>query len=302
MNAYSVMNNADIVSHEILPFLVAPTPSCCDRCKVVGTQLHLFKTPTAKHAFVVPPCLYEHLLPDTFCPRLKTGAEYNTIENLPKEIRTNDELMGQVKVSSVFGVENEWFCDGCWVKKVGFNTNYTSVHTAIKSANPDFDEKKVKKEIKLIADNELLFKTHRIKKTQEKAKLYEEYTYSHLRDQFAKVRKTQKHTAEAYQSAVNIFIQKTRQTACSNNSRHWIKEIRQRKIAKWFAERKISHKFHSYITAQMYNHYECPTWADFAKRYEGHADNENRYADQCADLVKSKQRRCPPLPEWWYKL
>jgi hypothetical protein len=60
------------------------------------------------------------------------------------------------------------------------------VAEAIQNANPTFDRKRIKKELDLITDDKLLFKTHRIKKTAEKAKLYEEYIYTALREWYKK--------------------------------------------------------------------------------------------------------------------
>jgi hypothetical protein len=175
----------------------------------------------------------------------------------------------------------------------------------IKKAYPNFDEPQIKKELKLIKEGGLLFKTHRIKKTQEKAKLYEEYVYSALRERFAMLKEAQREDAEYHKNSIAKYITKKQMRVCKENSNHWVKEIRQRKIAKWFAERKIPHKFYSIITSQMYNHSPFPNWEKFAEYYEGHTASQNSWAnayEQRGDLVKANQYRCPPLPKWWNDL
>jgi len=291
MSATLVMNNADLVSHQILPFAIHSKPSCCENCKKV-LPLHLFKHPTVQHTFT----------------HQSFPKDYSTLQEIPKEFKDNEDLMASVKVVSVFGENNHWYCDNDWWRNVAYYTpiyNEGWIAEKIRNANPTFDEKQIKKELKLIHNCELLFKTHRIKKTQEKAKLYEEYVYSALREYFARVKKNHKDEAQAHQDSIAKYIMKKRMIVCKNNSNHWIKEIRQRKIAKWFVERKIPQKFYSIITSQLYNYCSFPTWEKFAEYYEAHTANQNEWAntyERKGDLVKAKQTRCPPLPNWWNEL
>ena len=289
MNAYSVMNNAPLVSQEIFPFAFTRKSSCCDKCKIVGTELHLFKTALAEHAFTHP----------TF------PTTYPNLQAIPTEFLENEDLMMEVKVVTTSSVKDEWFCGACWCKILNLPLTNNSVKTKIKEANPTFDDKKIAKEIKMISDNELLFKTHRVKKTQEKAKLYEDWVYDYLRTNLANVKQSHKNTSQAHQDSINQFIQKKKKSICSTNSRHWIKEIRMRKISKFYADRKMPHKFYAYIASQMFNHWGFPTWEQFAEQYRGHANNQNSWADnyeQHGNLIKAKQVRCPPVPEWWNEL
>jgi hypothetical protein len=291
MSATLVMNNADLVSHQILPFVLAPKPSCCENCRAV-LPLHIFKIPFSKHTFT----------------HKSFPTEYFSLQDIPKEFKDNEDLMASVKVVSFFGENNQWYCDRCWWRNVAYHTpiyNEGWVADAIKKANPTFDEKQIKKELKLIHNCELLFKTHRIKKTQEKAKLYEEFVYSALREFYALVKKELKDEGQAHQDSIAKYIMKKRMRVCRDNSNHWVKEIRQRKIAKWFAERKIPQKFYSITASQLYNHSPFPTWEEITKYYEGYTENQNRLAngyEQKGDLVKAKQYRCPPLPKWWNDL
>lgn len=288
MNAQTVMNNTDLLN-EIFPFAFATKSSCCDKCKVTGTQLHLHKTPTAEIIWTHP----------SIPPRIPSP---HTLTSLYEEL---GDSLEQIQVTSVKGVTNNWFCDGCWISMLYRWEECDILSTRIKEANPTFDKKQIQREIRLITSNEFLFKTHRLKKTQEKAKLYEDFAYEQMRYWFAQIRKEQERSAQQNRNAISQFIQKVKQNTCSSNSRHWVKEIVHRKIAKFFAERKISHKFHLYIASQMYNHCTCPTWSEFAYRYTSYADNQNRFADQYAEkgeIIKSKQTRFPPVPEWWYEL
>lgn len=267
MNATIVMNNADLLSHQILPFAIHSRPSCCDKCKAV-LPLHIFKVPTVKHTFA----------------HQSFPQKYYSLQDIPKEIRDNEDLMATVEPASVFGEENKWFCDKCWCWEVAYHTNILQlkVAKAIKNANPNFDEKQINKEIKLIKEGGLLFKTHRIKKTQEKAKLYEEYVYSALRERFSMLKKEHLDYAKYHKNSIAKYIEKVKMKVCKDNSRQWVKEIRQRKIAKWFAERKISYKFHNWITSQMYNHCPFPTWEEFSLPFS-FAYNT-------------------PIPKWWKDL
>jgi len=291
MSATLVMNNADLVSHQILPFVLAPIPSRCERCKLPTTNsLRLFKKTTAIHTFT----------------HKSFPKEYLSLQDIPKEFKDNEDLMATIEPVSVFNEENNHYCEGCWCMVVA-NTNILENYVAedIKKAYPNFDAKQIKKEIKLIEEGGLLFKTHRIKKTQEKAKLYAEFVYSALRERFAYLKEAQRADAEYHKNSIAKYITKKQMSVCKNNSKHWVKEIRQRKIAKWFAERKIPQKFYSIITSQLYNHCSFPTWKKFAEYYEGHTANQNEWAnsyERSGDLVRAKQTRCPPLPKWWNDL
>jgi hypothetical protein len=292
MNATIVMNNADLVSHQILPFVLAPIPSCCDRCKMpTPNSLRLFKYSTAIHTFT-----------HQSFPR-----EYYSLQDIPKEFKDNEDLMATIEAVSVFNEFNRYYCEGCWCMTVANDTNILQDKVAkdIKKAYPNFDETQIKKELKLIKEGGLLFKTHRIKKTQEKAKLYAEFVYSALRSWFAILKEGQRDNAEYHKHSIAKYITKKQMRVCKENSNHWVKEIRQRKIAKWFAERKIPQKFYSIITSQMYNCSPFPTWERFAENYEGHSAHLNEWAnsyERKGDLVKAKQTRCPPLPKWWNDL
>tara|TARA_R110000868_G_scaffold1707_1_gene13746 strand:- start:11 stop:856 length:846 start_codon:yes stop_codon:yes gene_type:complete len=268
MNASIVMNNADLLSHQILPFAVAPIPSCCFKCGLpTPNTLRIFKTPIYNHTFT----------------HKNFPKKYYSLNEIPKEFKDYEELMATVEAKSFFSEDNKHYCEGCWCMTSSFIVK-DKIAELIKNANPNFDEKQINREIKLIRDGGLLFKTHRIKKTQEKAKLYEEYVYSALREWFANERKRQKNTAQKHQQSITNYITSVKTRVCKTNSNHWIREIRQRKISKWYIERKISHKFYSFITSQMYNYLNLPTWEKFAENYENHNENEN------------------PLPKWWYEL
>jgi len=291
MSATLVMNNADLLSHQILPFVLAPKPSCCDRCNLpTPNSLRLFKHNKAKW-------IYTHK---------SFPNDYNSLQDIPNEFKDNEDLMETVKV--VMGVDdiNKYYCEGCWCMTVA-NTNILEYKVAkdIKKAYPNFNEPQIKKELKLIKEGELLFKTHRIKKTQEKAKLYAEFVYSALRERFAMMKQDQIKTTQLLQNDITKYFQKKRMIVCKNNSNHWVKEIRQRKIAKWFAERKIPQKFYSITTSQLYNHSPFPNWEKIAEYYEGHTASQNEWAncyERKGDLVKANQTRCPPLPKWWNDL
>lgn len=293
MNASTiVMNNADLLSHQIFPFAFPSNQSHCDRCKLPSPNtLRLFKHTYATHTFT-----------HKSFPR-----EYLSLYDVPKEFKDNEDLMATIEAVSVFNDTNKYYCEGCWCMVITYDTNILQDKVAkdIKKVYPNFDETQIKKELKLIKQGGLLFKTHRIKKTQEKAKLYEKFVYSALRERFAMKKQEQRDTAEYHKYSITKYITNKQKRDCKANSNHWVKEIRQRKIAKWFAERKIPQKFYSYITSQLYNHSLLPTWEKFAEYYEGHTASLNVWADayeQKGDLIKAKQHRCPPLPKWWNDL
>jgi hypothetical protein len=292
MSATLVMNNADLLSHQILPFVLAPIPSCCDSCKLpTPNTLRLFKYSTAIHNFT----------------HKSFPKEYLSLQDIPNGFKNNEDLMATVEAVSVFNEFNKYYCDGCWCMTVANTTNILQDKVAkdIKKTYPNFNATQIKKELKLIKEGELLFKTHRIKKTQEKAKLYAEFVYSALRERFAMLKEAQREYAEYHKHTIAKYIIKKQMRVCKDNSNHWVKEIRQRKIAKWFAERKIPHKFYSITTSQLYNHSPFPNWEKFAEYYEGHSANQNGWAncyEREGDLVKANQYRCPPLPKWWNDL
>jgi len=160
----------------------------------------------------------------------------------------------------------------------------------------------MKKEMKKIIGNEYLFQTHRLKKTQEKSKKYEELIYSNLRHNFSRERTIQKEKTQEKKEEVTKCIQKYKMKICAHNSHYWVREIRTRKISKWYVDRKIPEKFYMLITSQMYNHYTFPTWEKFAERYDCHARVGNQEAQKYTDPIKRKQHTFPALPNWWYEL
>ena len=193
MNATIVMNNADLLSHQILPFVCGYIPSHCERCNLpTPNSLRLFKYTNAKW-------IYTHK---------SFPNDYYSFQEIPKEFKDNEDLMATIEAVSVFKDTNQYYCEGCWCMVITYDTNILQDKVAknIKKVYPNFDETQIKKELKLIKQGGLLFKTHRIKKTQEKAKLYEEFVYSALRERFAMKKQEQRDTAEYHKYSITKYI------------------------------------------------------------------------------------------------
>jgi hypothetical protein len=286
MNATSVMNNGDLLSREIIPFATAPKPSNCDKCKKLGTDLHLHKQYSAEHFFAHP----------RYSQRVKA------INQFPKELRETEEDIDMIECVMEDKIENQYLCSTCFCERLEIKQPYgilngtkNSIKAFIREEHPEWDEKKltsaVNREMKLITEDKLLFKKHRVRKTQEKADEYEVWVYNDLRNQFKQVKQTQKDIHEGNKKAKSECFEKMKMIKCASISRELVKEIKMTLIAKWFANKKIPYEFFAWVTGQRFNHHELPSWKRFADDYEQHAEWES-----------DRRRRCPPLPAWFKEL
>lgn len=311
MNAMTaVMNNTDL-TQIIFKFAYAPVSKCCDKCQVPRyalPPLHLWKTPLVSHKYLHPNL-----------PLTPIGVPCSLSE-IPADIKKNEDIMSGVYIETKYSEKNEWLCNMCFCNRLTtvfenlrlYDTRYEpdetiqTIDKLIQQEHPDWDKKKinteVKKELKKIIGNEYLFQTHRLKKTQEKAKKYEELIYSNLRHNFSRSRKNLNKRTQLKERELALYTQKHKMEVCSTNSRYWVREIRTRKISKWYVDRKIPEKFYMLITSQMYNHYTFPTWEKFAERYDCLARVGNQEAQRFTDPIKRKQHTFPALPNWWYEL
>ena len=304
MNAMTaVMNNRDL-TQIIFEFAFAPVSKCCDKCQVPRyalPPLRLLKTPLVSHKYLHPN------LP------LTSIGNPCSLSEIPADIKNNENIMVDVYIETKYSEKNEWLCNMCFCnrlttmfEKLQLQNTTCAITETIQEEHPDWDTKKIntemKKEMKKIIGNEYLFQTHRLKKTQEKSKKYEELIYSNLRHNFSRERTIQKEKTQEKKEEVTECIQKYKMNICAHNSRYWVREIRTRKISKWYVDRKIPEKFYMLITSQMYNHYTFPTWEKFAERYDRHAQVGNQEAQRYTDPIKRKQHTFPALPNWWYEL
>jgi len=142
--------------------------------------------------------------------------------------------------------------------------------------------KSSKKIWKSIINGELIFKTHRINKTEEKAKYYEEWIYKEIK----RSREYNKENAERLlwvnKNYIHERITKMKKDRCRDRSNEWQEEIMTRLITKYYHERKIHYKTFKYIT----EHCRTREWGYIIENYE-----------------RSKHYRgLPNLPQFIYKL
>lgn len=303
----TVMNCSDLVG-EIFSFAFQPKPNKCDVCKVYTTDLHLWKKVEGETKFVSPNGIFYSV------------AEIKDILEFNNPVRNLDILNG-ISIESKYEEKNCWKCSSCFCSNLGVldpnSITHKTIQKKLEEENPERENRKIwtalRRELRLIIENKLLFQTHRIKKTQEKAKLYENLVYQDLKRKVVSVFESGKFDIKYKEKRLELEKEYQRNTIkkiCKERSEkflreikakqdkkirklrdlsnEWVKEIRMRKIAKLYFQKKIPHSFYYYITSQMYCCYPFPTWEEFAKRYTNYSSNPDF--------------KCSPLPEWWYSL
>lgn len=206
-------------------------------------------------------------------------------------------------------VKNQYLCKYCWCECLDSSSSNFSRHIKVSEikasirtlANPEWDETKkksfVSREWLSIRRGEILFQKHRVTKTQAKADFYEKEIYNYLRREFTK----EKANYKARQEMLKGIELRQKKWFCERNSREWTKEIKLRKITKWFSDRKIPYKLYTHLVYELSRCSLCvPTWEQLGDEYT---------LKYCLSLslhqesvcIKRTQWRCT-LPEWFNEL
>lgn len=295
MNANAVFNCADLKS-EIFAFAFPSNPEkkCCNKWCNETENLKLFIKEEYRNYYSHPTL--------GVCQMLNHHSSTN-----------NTEVLEQYEAKMECNKERKWFCKGCWLRqlemsnhaehlrRVLFFQEENAERKRIKTTNPnpnpnptDYDIQKYSKELKTnttksskkiwksIINGELIFKTHRINKTEEKAKYYEEWIYKEIK----RSREYNKEHAETLLASNKDYIKERttniKMSKCRDRSNEWQHEIMTRLLAKYYYERKIHYKTFQFITT----HCRTYQWNCIIENYN----------------MSKVYRNLPDLPQFIYQL
>jgi len=261
MNANAVFNCADL-SGEIFAFAFPSNPEtkCCNRWCNETENLKLFIKEEYRN-------YYSH-------PTL------GVCQTLHHHSSTDFDIIEQYEAKMECNKERKWFCKDCWLKALE-NSNYAEHLRKELKTNATKSSKKIWKSI---INGELIFKTHRINKTEEKAKYYEEWIYKEIK----RSREYNKENADRLlcknKNYIHERITQMKTDRCRDRSNEWQEEIMTRLITKYYHERKIHYKTFKYIMEHCM--FRTREWGYIIENY----DRSKHY------------RGLPNLPQFIYQL
>ena len=250
MNAMTVvMNNTDLLK-KVFEFAFEPIPDKCFDCDVRTKELHLWKTFLAKQKITFP----------------NVNKVFFNKNDIPRKICDNKDLVESMKVETIISNKTVYRCSTCWCMNLRNTVNlglYTAIIAEVQLHNPSLDEKKArvkaKKELRLIYEDEILFKNHRIEKTKQKEERYRNIVYKALCEQFHSLREEQRDFGIQIKDDMLSSVNKNKIYFCRIMSTRWTNEIKIRKIAKLFSDKKISYECFFYISTRFFNTTEIPS-------------------------------------------
>jgi hypothetical protein len=295
MNATAVMNNADLLSQEIIQFATSPLPKTCDKCKRISTPTELRLMKTYSHN-----CYYTHS---------SLPHKVRKLSDIVTELKEDKYKIYEINVELEENVRNNYLCSTCFCLEIGCRASRqhrSELHSCLNEhfleEHPDRDSewirKNVKKEANLIINDKILFKKHRIHKTQEKADKYEIWIYDNLRKRMKNDKEQARKEVEYRKEEIFEFFNTMKKKKCKIISREWEREIKMTLIAKWFAEKKIPYHFFAWVTIQFI-HFPLPTWEQMKEGYEQSYWSASRY--YLSQVGISMYAR-PALPAWFKDL
>jgi hypothetical protein len=249
---------------EIKTHLIRPKPTCCEYEYCDDRNKPLHSIPVFNYTFKIVDENGEEVRDINN----RTVKRINDIPTCYEDTRIqNEEKLLKLKIVRTQQKEIKYYCAECFANRLKYTDNgyrgediHSKIRNYLRTENPDWDKKKIDKKTeeevewvcgdrkeKGVAVPTPLFAVHRLKKTQDKIKIYEEFAFQLIKKDFYQRIKNHKEFVEREQRELDekvATILKKRQRVIVMPL---FEEIILRKSAKLFTEKKIDVKTFKWI-------------------------------------------------------